>query len=80
MATKNSTLSLPEELVRRVKVEAARHVTSVSALVGGLIESAVGRVDDDAEVWAREADVMASGIMRMGSIDWDRDEVHDRRR
>ncbi len=78
MANRNITLSLPEELVRRVKVSAARQDTSVSALVGALLESATGRVDSDEDVWAREEQVMGSGALRVGAVTWNRDDIHNR--
>lgn len=78
MATRNITLSLPAELVRRAKVEAARRDTSVSAMVGELLESAIGDVEDDDELWAEEERVMESGLLRVGEITWSRDDLHRR--
>lgn len=79
MANRNITLSLPEELIRRVKVSAARQDTSVSALVGALIESALGHVDSDTDIWEREAQLMDTGALRIGAAAWARDDIHDRR-
>jgi hypothetical protein len=79
MATKNITLSMPEELVRRAKVLAAQRDTSVSALVGELLEQLVGSVADYDQMWSAEEDLMSAGIgMRVGEVDWSRDELHDR--
>jgi len=79
MPTKNITLSLPEELVRRAKVLAAQRDTSVSALVGELLEQSVGEVADYGQAWASEEELMSVGIgMRIGEIGWSRDDLHDR--
>ncbi len=79
MPTKNITLSLPEELIRRANVLAAQRDTSVSALVGELLEPLVGEVADYGQVWASEEELMSVGIgMRIGEISWSRDDLHDR--
>lgn len=78
MSKRNLTLSVPDDLVRRVKVLAAERDTSISKLVTELLEQAV---DDDAydEVWAAEEELMAAGIgMEVGAIDWTRDDLHAR--
>lgn len=80
MATKNITLSMPEELVRRAKVLAAQRDTSVSGLVARLLEQLVGEVRDYDEVAAAERAAMDSGIgMRIGASRWSRDDLHERR-
>jgi hypothetical protein len=79
MATRNITLSMPEELVRRAKVLAAQRDTSVSGLVARLLEQLVGDVRDYDDVAAQERRVMQEGIgLRVGEITWSRDEVHER--
>jgi hypothetical protein len=79
VATKNITLSMPEELVRRAKVLAAQRDTSVSGLVARLLEQLVGDVRDYDDVAAQERRVMQEGIgLRVGEITWSRDEVHER--
>jgi Family of unknown function (DUF6364) len=79
MATKNITLSMPEELVRRAKILAAQRDTSVSGLVARLLEQLVGDIRDYDDVAAQERRVMQEGIgLRVGEITWSRDEVHER--
>jgi hypothetical protein len=79
MATKNITLSMPEELVRRAKILAAQRDTSVSGLVARLLEQLVGDVRDYDDVAAQERRVMQEGIgLRVGEVTWSRDEVHER--
>lgn len=58
MATKNITLSMPAELVRRAKVLAAQHEMSVSSLVARLLEQLVGDVRDYDEVFELERRMM----------------------
>ncbi|WP_370325081.1 DUF6364 family protein [Euzebya sp.] len=79
MTTKNITLSMPEELVRRAKVLAAQRDTSVSALVAQLLEELVGDVPHYDQAWAEEESLMADGIgLRVGDITWTRDDLHIR--
>ncbi|HUL99483.1 MAG TPA: DUF6364 family protein, partial [Mycobacterium sp.] len=58
MATRNITLSMPDELVRRAKILAAQRDTSVSGLVARLLEQLVGDVRDYDDVAAHERRLM----------------------
>jgi hypothetical protein len=79
MASRNITLSMPAELVRRAKVLAAQRDMSVSSLVARLLEQLVGDVRDYDEVWELERQMMSAGCgLRVGPITWSRDELHDR--
>ncbi|MDQ2637144.1 MAG: BrnA antitoxin family protein [Actinomycetota bacterium] len=79
MTSKNITLSMPEELVRRAKVLAAQRDMSVSSLVARLLEQLVGDVRDYDEVWEGERRLMSEGLgLRVGPITWSRDELHER--
>jgi Family of unknown function (DUF6364) len=79
MATKNITLSMPEELVRRAKVLAAQRDTSVSNLVARVLEQLVGDVRDYDEVWEHERRKMRAGLgIQVGPITWSRDQLHER--
>ncbi len=79
MTTKNITLSMPEELVRRAKVLAAQRDMSVSSLVARLLEQLVGDVRDYDEVWEVEHRMMSDGIgLQVGPITWSRDQLHER--
>lgn len=77
MTSRNVTLSLPDDLVRRAKVLAAQRDTSLSALVGSLLDEALGRTEYRA-AWAEEEAVMASGPLVVGTVTWSRDELHRR--
>jgi hypothetical protein len=79
MSTRNITLSLPEEVVRRAKVLAAERDTSVSALVGELLMQAAGSSTPFDLAWANELVRMEQGIgLRVGEVSWTRDELHER--
>ena len=78
MATRNVTLSLPEDVFRRAKVLAAERDTSVSALVTSALRQLTG-ADDWARTWANEEKLMETGIgMKVGNVSWSRDELHER--
>lgn len=76
--TRNITLSLPDELIRRAKVLAAQRETSVSALVASLLAQLTGGVEDYDRLWAEEETMMASGPLRIGPITWGRADLHER--
>lgn len=79
MTTRNITLSLSDDLIRRAKVLAAQRETSVSALVGELLEQLAGTTPDYAEDWAAEERLMRDGVgLRIGELTWTRDELHER--
>lgn len=79
MPSRNITLSVPDDLVRRVKVLAAQRDTSVSAIVTDLLTELVDSGASYEAVWGAEEAVMASGTgMHVGPIAWDRDELHQR--
>jgi predicted DNA-binding protein len=79
MVTKNITLSMPAELVRRAKVLAAQRDMSVSSLVARLLEQLVGEVRDYDEAWELERRMMNAGLgLQVGPITWSRDDVHER--
>ena len=79
MPTRNITLSMPEELVRRAKILAAQRDTSVSGLVARLLEQLVGDIRDYDDVAAQERRLMQEGIgLRVGDITWSRDQLHER--
>ena len=79
MPSKNITLTMPAELVRRAKVLAAQRDTSVSGLVARLLEQLVGEVDDYDDVAELERRMMGgeSGL-QVGEITWSRDDLHER--
>lgn len=78
MPTKNITLSMPEDLLRRARVLAAERDTSVSGLVAELLQQLVGTTEDYDTMWASEEQVMVDGVFEVGPLTWSRDELHDR--
>ena len=79
MATRRITLSIPDDLARRVRAFASQHDTSVSAIVTEFLSELVGSEVRYEDVWAAEEAIMASGTgMQIGAIIWDRDDVHRR--
>jgi plasmid stability protein len=79
MASRNITFSLPADLIRQVKVYAAEHDTSISALVRQLLEEKI-----TAEEREREAVRQILEIARRGPsspVDpatISREEMHER--
>jgi len=78
MASRNITLALPDELVRRAKVVAAERETSISALVASLLTELVGDAEDYDRVWAEEEAAMTAGPLVVGEVTWTRDDLHAR--
>jgi len=77
MSSRNITLSLPADLVRRAKVIAATRDTSVSALVADYLRSLAEHEDDYEQVWHDERQLMEQGLsMRVGDVTWSREDVH----
>ena len=76
--TRNITLALPADLIRRAKVYAAAHDTSISALVAEVLANRVELEDDYDEAWAREFELMRGGLYRIADVTWARDDLHDR--
>jgi metal-responsive CopG/Arc/MetJ family transcriptional regulator len=78
--TQNVTLSLPKDVLRKVKVAAAERGTSISSL---LVEALRELVDHDDEYHsARERSVAGLGrpadLGTKGRTGWTRDELHAR--
>ncbi len=79
MATRNITLSMPEEVIRRAKVLAAERDTSVSALVAQALTELTGPADDYDDTWRREELLMDVGLgMQVGEVTWSREDLHSR--
>ena len=74
----NVTLTMPGELIRQARILAAGRNTSMSGLVAQMLESAIGKIEEDETIWAREEAAMDAGVLEVGPITWTRDEVHAR--
>jgi len=76
--TRNITLALPADLIRRAKVYAAAHDTSISALVTEVLSHRVELEDDYDEAWTREFELMRRALYKVGDLTWTRDGLHER--
>jgi predicted transcriptional regulator len=78
--SRNVTLALPEELLRRLKILAAQQDTSISALLAATLSE----VADQEEGYAEARDAMIADMKRgydlgtQGRITWTRDSLHER--
>ena len=80
MASRNITLALPEDLLRRMKILAAKQDTSISAI----LTETLSRLADEEEGYTEARDGMLSDLSRgynlgtKGRITWTRDSLHER--
>jgi hypothetical protein len=72
--------SLPEDLLRRLKMVAAKQDTSISAL----LTATLSQLADQEEGYAEARDAMLADLARgydlgtQGTITWSRDSLHER--
>ena len=80
VAVRHVRLSPPEELIRRLKVIAAKQDTSISALLATTLAQLV----DQEESYAEARDGMLADLARgydlgiLGRITWSREALHER--
>lgn len=80
VASRNVTLALPEDLLRRVKLVAAKRDTSISALLAATLSE----LADQEEGYAEARDAMLVDLSQgydlgtQGTIAWSRDSLHER--
>jgi predicted transcriptional regulator len=80
VASRNVTLALPEDLLRRVKIVAAKRDTSISALLA----ETLSQIADQDEGYVEARDGMFEDLERgydlgtQGAIAWSRDSLHER--
>ncbi len=81
MATRNITLSLPEDLLKQARVIAAKRDTSVSRMVADTLREIVERESGYEQARQRSISRLEKGIHlgTAGKARWTRDELHDRR-
>jgi hypothetical protein len=81
VGSRNVTLALPEDLLRRLKILAAKQDTSISAL----LTATLSELADYEEGYAEACDGMIADLVKgydlgtRGQIDWTRDSLHERR-
>lgn len=80
METQNITLSLPKDILLKVKLLAVRRQTSVSGLLAGELEKLVRQ--EEAYTYARQRNLFllekGMDLGTYGELDIDRDELHER--
>jgi predicted transcriptional regulator len=78
--TRNVTLSLPEDLLRQLKIAAAKRETSVSAM----LTAALRQIADEEDGYAEAQRLMLADLRKgyrlgtHGKIGWTRDDLHER--
>lgn len=82
MDTQNITLSIPKEILIKVKVIAARRQSSVSGLLTQMLERLVQQEDEYARAKSRHLRWLENGhdLGTRGKIAVKRDELHERSR
>lgn len=80
METQNITLSLPRDILLKVKIIAVQRQTSVSSLLTSELERLVRREDAYVRARRRHLDLLeqASDLGTNGTIAIKRDELHER--
>jgi len=81
METRNITLALPAELLRKVKHLAVERDTSISRLLADTLEEIVSKNDAYERAYQswRESMKNPPNLGLRGKIPWTRDELHERR-
>ena len=80
MKTRNVTLSLPEDLLRQLKVTAAKRETSLSAM----LTEALRQIADEEDGYAEGQRGMLADLKKgyslgtHGKARWTRDDLHER--
>jgi hypothetical protein len=80
METQNITLSLPKEVMLKIKLIAVRRQTSVSGLLTQTLERLVEREDEYAHARRRHLEWLSHGadLGTEGRVTVGRDELHER--
>jgi hypothetical protein len=80
MASRNITLSIPDEELQRAKVIAAQQGTSLSQLLTEMIKSLADRDTGYSLARARSIATLEHGLDlgSHGQISWSREELHER--
>lgn len=78
--TQNITLSLPKEILHKVKLIAVQRQTSVSRLLASVLEDLVFREEGYARARERHLDLLRRGVDlgTNGRVGWQREELHER--
>ena len=74
----NLTISLDRQIIRKAKILAAKHSTSISGLVARQIEVLVGEEDAYEKAMQDALALLDQGFDLGGAIRASRDELHER--
>ncbi len=80
METQNITLTLPKQVLRKVKTIATQRRTSVSRMLTQMLEELAARETGYQRARTRHLRLLAAGLDlgTGGQIRWTRDELHER--
>ncbi len=80
MKTRNVTLSIPDDLLRQLKITAARQETSISAMLSRTLRQIANEGDGYEEAQRQMLNDVKKGyrLGTHGKIGWTRDELHER--
>lgn len=80
MEYQNITLSLPKELLKKVKHIAIDRNTSVSGLLSQILEEMVDREIGYRQAKERQLQIMEKGLQLgvYGKASWSKEEIHER--
>jgi hypothetical protein len=78
MAKRNLTVQLDEDVIRRVRVVAAKRGTSLSRLVAQQLEELADADERYEESWRIARETMENAAAHGGPRTWNRDDLYDR--
>ena len=80
MEKQNITISVPKDVLKKVKHIAVERGTSVSALITNMMRELDSKEDGYEKARRRQLKIMDKGfdLGTHGEINWDRDSLHDR--
>jgi predicted transcriptional regulator len=78
--TRNVTITIPEDLLRQLKIVAAKQETSISAMVTKALRQIADEENGYAEARRGMLDDLRKGynLGTRGKIGWTRDDLHER--
>ena len=77
MANRNITLSMPEELIRKAKIEGAKRDLSLSALVREALEKDLRAHDDGKKALRRFLNLAKKHPIEMPEKLWKREDLYE---
>ena len=81
MDKQNITLSVPKDVLKKIKLIAVKRDTSISALLVKMMKELATSESDYEAARRRQIKLMREGLElgTYGKIDWDRDSLHERK-